>query len=383
MKEHHIYLYGDIWNDQSDYASEFGTVSLTDVVKQLNNGKDAEELIVHIHSRGGDVFEGFAIHDVLVNTGKKITTIIEGLCASIATIPALAGKIRQMLENSEFMIHNPVGGTYGTAEEMQKYAERLEAEQERIIDFYVEKTGGDKDKITALVEEETWLNADEAKELGFITEVIETIKAVAYFGNFNLKPNKSIKMEKELKETQTMLAKLLKALGMDNTETPKNLVLEAADGTKLTIDTKDNVPKVGDKVVTTAGEALKDEYVMPDGSTIKIAEKVITAIEPKKVEDTVKPVTPEEVQALKDMVATQAATIGTLQSSLDGYKTDIGAINTQLEIISKGIGSIGTPIPGTQSFKKPKGDGAPEDSVAAALARKREAKRVKEEAGKK
>ena len=180
MKTHDIYAYGDIWNDQSDYASEWGVVSLVDIVKQMNEGKDAEEYIVHIHSRGGDVDEGFAIHDVLAASGKKIITKIEGMCYSIATIVALAAnkEDRQITENSSFGIHNPTGGVFGDAEDIQKCADKMKEYQEKIIDFYVEKTGADKTKITKLTEEETTLTADEAKDLGFITEVIETMKAV-------------------------------------------------------------------------------------------------------------------------------------------------------------------------------------------------------------
>ncbi|GAI20086.1 unnamed protein product, partial [marine sediment metagenome] len=273
---HDIYVYGDIWNDQSDYASEWGVVSLADIVKQMNENKDAEEYIVHIHSRGGEVDEGFAIHDVLVASGKKITTKIEGLCYSIATVPALAAEKenRKITENSNFGIHNPTAGIFGDADDVQKGADILKEKQDKIIDFYVAKTGADKDRITKLTNEDTELTPEEAKELGFVTEVIETIKAVAYF-NINPKYKTKI-MENELKDLKTEVTGLkafFTTLFNIKDDGAKNLKLLTADGTNLNIDTEDTRPAVGDKVTVQEGK-LEESYVMPDGETINIKDNV-------------------------------------------------------------------------------------------------------------
>ena len=73
----------------------------------LDDHKDADLITVRINSRGGDVQEGWAIHDLLVNSGKKIKTIGEGKVYSIATIVFLAGTEREMMKNADGLIHNP------------------------------------------------------------------------------------------------------------------------------------------------------------------------------------------------------------------------------------------------------------------------------------
>ncbi|KKL54572.1 hypothetical protein LCGC14_2264030, partial [marine sediment metagenome] len=123
MTEGHIFIQGIIspWQDKA--AEEWGEVNIKQVTQQIQDNVDAEKLIVHIHSPGGDVDEGFGIHDILVASGKEIETRIEGLCASIATIIALAGKTRMITENSEFMIHNPWMDAWGDADDLQKSAD--------------------------------------------------------------------------------------------------------------------------------------------------------------------------------------------------------------------------------------------------------------------
>ena len=139
MKILHIQAYGDIENAQNAGASDYGIVSLKSIADQLATMPDAEGIVVHIHSRGGNVDEGFAIHDLLVNSGKEITTIVEGMCASIATVLSLAGTRREMTANSSFYIHNPFTMTMGNAAELSKTAELVRAEENKLIDFYVKR----------------------------------------------------------------------------------------------------------------------------------------------------------------------------------------------------------------------------------------------------
>jgi ATP-dependent Clp endopeptidase proteolytic subunit ClpP len=370
MKTHDIYAYGDIWNDQSDYASEWGVVSLVDIVKQMNENKDAEEYIVHIHSRGGEVDEGFAIHDVLVASGKKITTIIEGMCYSIATIVALAGTERKMTENSNFMIHNPTGGGFGDADDMQKYADKMKEYQDKIIDFYVNKTGADRDKIVKLTEEETEMTAEEAKDLGFISEIIETIKAVAHF-NINPKYKTEI-MEndlKDLKKEVTGLKAFFTTLFNIKDDGAKNLKLLTADGTELTIDTEDTKPAVGDKV-SVDGKTLEESYVMPDGETINIKDNVIESIVPKKVEDKTES---EELKNLKQKVADQEKTINDLKTKDESYKTEIAGIKKDMDFVIENVKSTFAIDDKTRIALKNTG-GNIEDPIAEAIVRRKQRK---------
>lgn len=371
MKTHDIYVYGDIWNDQSDYASEWGVVSLADIVKQMNENKDAEEYIVHIHSRGGEVDEGFAIHDVLVASGKKITTIIEGICYSIATVPALAAEKedRRMTENSNFGIHNPTAGIFGDADDVQKGADILNEKQDKIIDFYVDKTGAERNKIAKLTKEDTELSPEEAKKLGFVSEIIETIKAVAYF-NINPKYKTKI-MENELKDLKTEVTGLkafFTTLFNIKDDGAKNLKLLTADGTNLNIDTEDTRPAVGDKVTVQEGK-LEESYVMPDGETINIKDNVIESIILKEVEDKGGS---EELEALNQKVADQEKIINDLKATNESYKTDITAIKKDMDFVVKNVKSTFAIDDKTRIALK--NAGGVEDPVAVAIARRKERK---------
>jgi len=160
MIEGHIFIQGVISPWQDNAAEEWGEVNIKQVTQQIQDNAEAEKLIVHIHSPGGDVDEGFGIHDILVASGKEIETRIEGLCASIATVIALAGSTRLMTENSEFMIHNPWGDAWGDADELQKYTDMVKAAEEKVINFYADKTGGDREILDQMMKEETWMSAE-------------------------------------------------------------------------------------------------------------------------------------------------------------------------------------------------------------------------------
>ena len=332
MKIADIFLYGDIFNEQSEYAGDWGVISLTDVKNQVEKAGKVDRLLVHIHSRGGDVNEGFAIHDFLINTGIEIHTIIEGFCASIATVPFLAGSVRQMTSNSDLMIHNPWGGAMGTAEEMRKYADLLEDKQDKILDFYVSKTNEKKKVLFALMDDETEISAQEAEKMGFATEIVETMKAVAYF-NPNIK--KKSKMKKELNAIQKVLLAIQAKLD-GKKEEPKSLALTAVDGTKLEIESEGTTPQVGDSIKADGKTITDASYLMPDKETIVVKDgKILEIQEPvdKKDEKT----GDEKVTKLEATVAEQKTTIEALEKENKENKTALETLNTSVKAIAKQI----------------------------------------------
>ena len=285
MTEGHIFIQGVIspWQDKA--AEDWGEVNIKQVTQQIQDNADAEKLIVHIHSPGGDVDEGFGIHDILVSSGKEIETRIEGLCASIATVIALAGSSRLMTENSEFMIHNPWGYSEGDADDLQKYADMVKAAENKVIDFYAQKTGADKETIDAMMKNETWLSAEKAKELGFITDIIVTTKAVAKI-NFNKTSSKdTIMNKKELEQSlDTRFEKFLnKIKNLVSGSEIKALTVTAGDGTVLDfgdqIESEDQID-VGMSATIEGGGTPEGNYVMPDGSTLVFESGTVTEIIP-------------------------------------------------------------------------------------------------------
>ena len=136
---------------------------------------------LRINSLGGDVFDGMAMYNVIKRREAKTTVYIEGIAASIATIIALGADEVIMAENSLFMIHNAWGGTSGEAKDMRKTAETLDKITSELTDIYVKKTGLSYDTLAEMMDEESWLNADEAFALGFVDTISDSIKVAAKY----------------------------------------------------------------------------------------------------------------------------------------------------------------------------------------------------------
>lgn len=141
----------------------------------------AQRIDLHINSPGGSVFDGVAIFNALRNHPAKVTTFIDGIAASIASIIALAGDQVTMAGNALYMIHNPWGFAQGDSAEMRKMADMLDKVRETLLVTYREKTGKDDEELTALLDAETWMTADEALAHGFIDEVTGEVKMAALF----------------------------------------------------------------------------------------------------------------------------------------------------------------------------------------------------------
>ena len=179
------------WYNISNNASEIADVYIFDEIGMygitaqsfISDIKDLKDkpINLRINSLGGDVFDGMAIYNVIKKREQKTTVYIEGIAASIATIIALGADEVIMSENSLFMIHNAWGGSMGNASDLRKTAETLEKISGELTDIYVKKTGLAVERITEMMDEETWLNADEAYEMGFVDTVSDSIKVAAKY----------------------------------------------------------------------------------------------------------------------------------------------------------------------------------------------------------
>jgi len=155
-------------------------------LKKIANLK-AETIIVNINSFGGDVNHAISIHDLLAENEAKVITKINGMIASSATIIVMAGDERKMSDNALFLVHNASSFGWGDKNDIKSLSEDLNTIDDRIANIYSKVTGKSKDEVLDLMNEDKgfgkWLTADEAKDFGFITDVFEPLKAVAYFSN--------------------------------------------------------------------------------------------------------------------------------------------------------------------------------------------------------
>ena len=166
-----IYIFDEIG------AFGLNAQSFIEEIKEFKNSP----INLHINCVGGDVFDGMAIYNILKKRTAETTVYIEGIAASMGSVIALAADKVVMAENSLFMIHNAWGGAMGESKELKKTANLLEKISNEIADIYIKKTNLPYDKVKEMMDEETWLNADEALELGFIDSISDAIKVAAKY----------------------------------------------------------------------------------------------------------------------------------------------------------------------------------------------------------
>lgn len=170
-----IIIYADI--GKSFWGESFSAKDFSDQLAKLE--PTVNELTVRINSGGGDVFEGIAIYNRLKQHKAKKTVYIDGLAASIASIIALAGDEIIIGEGALYMIHLPWTFTWGNRMELENTTNRLMDVEEQLLGIYSKKTGMDRSELRAMLEEETWMDADQAIEKGFVDKKAEDSLPIA------------------------------------------------------------------------------------------------------------------------------------------------------------------------------------------------------------
>jgi ATP-dependent protease ClpP protease subunit len=322
----HIYIYGEVGKQ----------VTLDTVLKEITPKNSA--YLVHIHSPGGDVFEGFAIYNALKNTGKNITVHIEGVCASIATLIAAAGSKIVMNTKAQWMIHNPrISSMGGDAKDLRNVAGQLDKIKSQLIDSWVGRTNLSREQLSQMYDNETWLNPEQAVEMGFADEVQEVLKAAA---------TADIKKYNRMEDKKNFLARMTKLV--ENFFSPSNMTETLSDGRVIIVP--DEGEWAGQPVTTEDGAPLEDGTftLVPSGKTITVAGGNITeVIEPEaKTEEEPKDETeakPEDME-LKEKLAAAEARIKELESAVQASsqvaakaeekaKTFENKLNTELKAV--------------------------------------------------
>lgn len=161
-----LFLNGEI-SDETWYGDEVTPKIFKD---ELNAGNGP--ISVWINSPGGDVFAAAQIYNMLMDYPYDVTVKIDGLAASAASVIAMAGTTVEMSPVAMMMIHNPATIAIGDSEEMKKAVKMLDEVKESIMNAYEIKTGLARDKISKLMDAESWFNAKKAVELGFADKIL-------------------------------------------------------------------------------------------------------------------------------------------------------------------------------------------------------------------
>lgn len=172
-----MYIDGEIVTDEYE-DTDTSAAGFRNALKSLG---DVKNINLHINSPGGSVFEGIAIYNMLKQNSAHINVYIDGLAASIASVIAMSGDAIFMPSNSMMMVHNPWVMAIGNANELRKQADDLDQITKSSVQTYLAKAGNKLDEKTLmqLMDDETWLTAQEAVDYGLADEVMEPNKAVA------------------------------------------------------------------------------------------------------------------------------------------------------------------------------------------------------------
>lgn len=245
---------------------------------------------LELHSCGGRCDEGYAIYDALRATGKEISAKVVGKCASMATVILLAApkERRTAHEHAQFLIHSPYypeGGISGsmTSDELRNAAEALEAEKEKMLALYEERTEVSRKHLEEQMAVGDWFDSERAVELGFISSIIQPASASA-----SNNPLNNINMDKSKRQTVAQALRALgAALGISKEDTGAVAQdITTSTGNILTVEREEGEIQVGDKA------SPDGEHVLEDGTKVTVKDGTITEIK-----------TPEEggddIEALK------------------------------------------------------------------------------------
>ena len=172
-------LYSRLLEDRIIFLSgEIDDAVANTVVAQLIylEGKDpGKDVSLYINSPGGSVSAGMAIYDTMNYIKCDVSTICVGLAASMGAFLLAAGAKgkRYALENSEIMIHQPLGGAQGQASDIKIQAEHILRIKSKMTKILAENTGKPVEVVERDTDRDNYLTADEAREYGLIDKVYD------------------------------------------------------------------------------------------------------------------------------------------------------------------------------------------------------------------
>lgn len=169
-----VKITGDIVdNNTARFYQWFGmdATSPTAIDEILNNG-NTDPVEVIINSGGGDVFAGSEIYSMLRNYAGDVTVNIMGIAASAASVIAMAGNTVNMSPTAQMMIHKAWSYQEGNADDHNHESQVLASIDSSLVNAYVDKTGIDRNNILQMMQNETWMTAQDAVDKGFADKIM-------------------------------------------------------------------------------------------------------------------------------------------------------------------------------------------------------------------
>lgn len=175
--DNHVYFYADVDSDRC--LALIRAVREADAAlraQHLSRGMEGMPLTpiwLHIHSYGGDLFTGFSIADQLTMIKSPVYSIVEGICASAATLISMSCTKRYILPSSFMLIHQLSGVKWGTHEQFKDEMTLQNKAMDRLVEFYAKKGKVTNEEIRNMLMRDYWMDAETCVKLGFVDEILQ------------------------------------------------------------------------------------------------------------------------------------------------------------------------------------------------------------------
>lgn len=174
--DNHIYFYADVDSDRCLAMIR----AIRELDTRLRNERGSRGLPadfpltpiwLHVQSDGGGLFAGLAMADQLAQIESPIYSIVEGVCASAATLIALSCTRRYILPSAFMLVHQLSSFKWGKYEEFKDEMVLLDMAMARLVAFYEKRTRLQEADIREMLKRDTWMDAQTCLELGFVDEI--------------------------------------------------------------------------------------------------------------------------------------------------------------------------------------------------------------------
>lgn len=286
--------------------------SYTDIQSLLDYFPDEQEVMLELHSCGGDTTEGWAIYDALRASGRTIHAKVVGECASMATIIFLAApkERRSIAKHGRMLIHSPYFPDAGavTRDNIGALQATLEEEHNKMLDEYVARTGMDKETLEAQMSAGGWFDADRAVALGFAGFIAPELSA-------------STQQKKDMKKNKLKAALEAFCAAFASTSA---MTFTTKDGMELEVEREEGEIEVGDPA------SPDGEFILEDGRTVIVKDGVIVDIKEAESEEPAEE-TPETEAVEEETPEEPAEDVEELKKKIEELKKENEDLKKQLE----------------------------------------------------
>lgn len=175
--DNHIYFYAKVESETGmelmrELREKDRELRMERLARDLDD-KAMTPIWLHVYSFGGDVFTGLSLADQIAALKTPVYSIVEGVCASAATLVSVACARRFILPSSFMLIHQLSSFVYGTHEEFKDEMSLQQMIMQRFIRFYTTKTRVEKDALKQMLMRDFWMDAKTCLKLGFVDEILD------------------------------------------------------------------------------------------------------------------------------------------------------------------------------------------------------------------